>query len=150
MGPRLTPPPAFSFSHYFLKFKLDLSLSKTVPAPLVLWKGLFNLRLQSRRGWLQKSPGSFLGLAWARRVASEGGWTENVSSQMLTPLPTAIQLHLTGPFLSGCFLCQMSSGLSSGTRNQDARGHGPAAGAVRELAGFSRPPDSAAARGLWR
>lgn len=65
----------FSSPQYFLKFKLYLSSSKTLPTPLVLLEGSFNLGLQSCQGWLPK-VNRFISRTdmVMRRVASEGSW----------------------------------------------------------------------------
>lgn len=156
-SPRLFPP-VFPFLNTFWNSNSTFLYQKHCQPLLSSWKAPSIWGFNPVKDGYRKSTGLFLGLTWAWEEwrVKEAGF-ENASSQTLNPLPTIIQLHLIALFFSGCFLCQISSGLSSGTRNQDASGSGtrnqdaPAASAARGLTNFF--PSSwhtAAAGGLWR
>lgn len=95
MGPRLFPPLFFLFSVLF-EIQTQPFFIRKIASPSSPLKRAFSLwGFNPVKDGYKKSPGLFLGLAWAWeewRVKDAG--FENMPSQMLTPLPTAIQLHL--------------------------------------------------------
>lgn len=101
--PRLLFSPICSFSQYFLKFKLNLSLSKTLPASPVLLKGPLQSGASVPSKMVLKSHGCLSGIGMdVASVESKGAGFEILS--------TAVPWHL--PVLSpgSCFSCQISAG----------------------------------------
>ena len=145
MGPRLFFAPIYSFSQYFLKFRLNLSLSNTLPAPLGLLEVPLQLEASVLATMVTSNPQVY---QWDWRGPEQSGeWRRlDLKCVFSRVSPTAVQLHPAILFLGGFYTrCWVGWARGPGTR---CSGHAPAAGAGRRLlASPILPQDTTVARG---
>lgn len=150
-GSQTSPLPHFSFSQYFLKFKLNLSLSKYIASPSSPFRRASSIwGFNPIKDGYKKSPGLFMGLAWAWEEwrVKDAGFENAFSNVNPSHHRHSIASHRPSSVVAFYAKSQVGWARGPGTKmtldmsQQQVQWEGSLAS--------PRRPDRAAARGLWR